>query len=63
MSKNLTAKIEAASLKIATDLLNLDSLDTTRTGADFKEQAVWSIREALRQAFLAGYTEGAKSTK
>lgn len=39
---------------IACRLLDFDTLETTRTSADFREVAVWSVREALEAAYEAG---------
>ncbi len=39
---------------IARRLLDIRTLETTRTGDDFHEVAVWSIREALEAAYEAG---------
>ena len=39
---------------IARRLLDFSTLDTTRTSADFREVAVWSVREALEAAYEAG---------
>jgi len=39
---------------IAKRLLDFASLDTTRSSADFREVAVWSVREALEAAYEAG---------
>ena len=39
---------------IARRLLDFASLETTRSSADFREVAVWSVREALEAAYEAG---------
>jgi len=39
---------------IARRLLDIRTLETTRTGDDFHEVAVWSIKEALEAAYEAG---------
>ncbi len=40
---------------IAKTILGLETLETRNTDSlDFKEQAVWSIKEALEQAYKAG---------
>lgn len=39
---------------IAKRLLDVESLQTTRTSADFREIAVWSVKEALEAAYEAG---------
>ena len=39
---------------IAKKLLDFNTLETTRTGSDFREVAVWSVREALEAAYEAG---------
>lgn len=41
--------------KIARDVLGLDTLETRKSdGLDFHDLAVWKIREALADAYLAG---------
>lgn len=50
----MNAKLE----RIAREVLSLDSL--TESGADFREQAVWCIKEALVQAYNAGMVDGAE---
>jgi len=39
---------------IAKRLLDFDTLETRVTSADFREVAVWSVREALEAAYEAG---------
>lgn len=42
-------------LEIAQTILNLETLKTRNSDhLDFKEQAVWNIKEALEQAYKAG---------
>ena len=42
-------------LKIAQTILDLETLETRNSDSlDFKEQAVWSIKQALEQAYKAG---------
>jgi len=42
-------------LKIARTILDLETLETRNSDSlDFKEQAVWNIKEALVQAYKAG---------
>jgi len=42
-------------LKIAQQILDLETLETRNSDSlDFKEQAVWSIKKALEQAYKAG---------
>ena len=44
-----------ALLKIAREVLNLETLETRRSdGLDFSDQAVWQLKEALEAAFNAG---------
>lgn len=50
ISPAAAVKIEA----IAREHLWFDSLDTQHCGKDFKEVAVWNVREALEAAYLAG---------
>lgn len=40
--------------RIARHMLDLETLATTATGRDFKEQAVWCIKAALEHAYDAG---------
>lgn len=55
---------------IARNILLLNHLETTNSGADFSEIAVWSLKEALEAAYVQGAadalaiteTEVAKST-
>lgn len=44
--------------RIAREHLFLDTLETRRSGQDFREQAVWCIRDALEAAYLAGMAAG-----
>ena len=42
-------------LKIAKTILDLETLETRKSDSlDFKEQAIWNIKEALEQAYKAG---------
>lgn len=42
-------------LKIAQTILDLETLETRNSDSlDFKEQAVWSIKQALELAYKAG---------
>lgn len=48
---------------IAKDILRLETLAIrNRDSLDFQEQAVWSIREALRRAYVAGAVATAAAT-
>lgn len=38
--------------------LDLPNLETTKSGADFKEQAVWCVKAALEAAYVAGREAG-----
>ena len=50
--------------KIAREILDLETLETRRMDSlDFKEQAVWSIAEALNAAYEAGRKEKIAATK
>ena len=51
--------------KIAREILDLETLETRKMdGLDFKEQAVWSIAEALSAAYEAGRSaQTAKTTR
>lgn len=44
--------------EIAKRILRLDTLETRKSGLDFKEQAVWAIKEALETAYRAGEEYG-----
>lgn len=45
-------------LRIAREHLFLETLETRKHGSqDFKEQAVWCIRDALEAAYLAGMVD------
>jgi hypothetical protein len=49
--------------RIARDELHLETLDERKMDSlDFKEQAVWSIRKALLDAYAAGHEVGKKSS-
>lgn len=48
--------------RIARDELHLETLDERKMDSlDFKEQAVWSIRKALLDAYTAGFEAGKRS--
>lgn len=48
--------------RIAHEQLHLDTLETRKMDSlDFKEQAVWSIKQALLDAYAAGFEAGKKS--
>ncbi len=52
----------AAAERIARDQLDLETLETRKMDSlDFKEQAVWSIKQALLDAYAAGFEAGKKS--
>lgn len=45
--------------KIAKDNIGLETLETRRSDdLDFHDVAVWSIKKALQDAFIAGMTVG-----
>lgn len=47
--------------RIAREQLHLDTLETRNMdGLDFQEQAVWSIKQALLDAYAAGLEAGKK---
>ena len=52
------SKMDKILTQIAKDNLFLDTLETRNCGDDFKEQAVWCIKEALTQAYQAGLEAG-----
>ena len=54
MNKKALDALEA----IAKETLLLDTLETRNSGEDFEEQAVWSIKKALEQAYLQGFRDG-----
>jgi hypothetical protein len=48
--------------RIARDQLDLETLETRKMDSlDFKEQAVWGIKQALLDAYAAGFEAGKKS--
>ena len=48
--------------RIAREELDLETLETRKWDSyDFKEQAVWSIKKALLDAYAAGFEAGKKS--
>lgn len=52
----------ATAERIARDQLYLETLETRKMDSlDFKEQAVWSIKQALLDAYAAGFEAGKKS--
>lgn len=52
-------KARVAAERIARDVLGLETLDTRKMDSlDFKEQAIWSIKQALLDAYAAGATDG-----
>lgn len=53
-AKKTAAAMDKTVRAIAAKHLSLTTLDETRTGADFREQAVWTIRAALEAAYEAG---------
>ncbi|MEZ6193738.1 MAG: hypothetical protein R3C45_21050 [Phycisphaerales bacterium] len=45
--------------RIAREVLDLETLETRKMDSlDFKEQAVWSIKQALLDAYAAGFEAG-----
>ena len=55
------SKMDKILTKIAKEELFLDTLETRKCGDDFREQAVWCIKEALTKAYQAGLEAGRKS--
>ncbi len=53
LEKTMTTRDDAIR-SIAKRLLDFNTLETTRSSADFREVAVWSVREALEAAYEAG---------
>ena len=57
----MTTDRDAALLKIATEILDLETLETRmRDCLDFKEHGVFSIKRALEAAYAAGAASAAK---
>ncbi len=51
----MNALIEETLNKIAKNVLHLDTLETRKSDSlDFREQAVWNIKQALTDAYIAG---------
>jgi hypothetical protein len=54
-------RILEALAPIARHHLSLETLETRKSDSlDFSDQAVWSIRAALREAYLAGAADAAR---
>ena len=51
-------KMQEIIAQIAIEELGLETLETRKCGEDFKEQAVWCIKEALTKAYQAGLEAG-----
>ena len=48
--------------RIARDVLDLETLETRKMDSlDFHDTAVWSIKQALLDAYTAGFEAGKKS--
>ncbi|RVU83811.1 hypothetical protein EOL70_13365 [Leucothrix sargassi] len=58
-----TAKVNKILLNIAKENFSVDTLETKNTGEDYSEASVWGIKEALEEAYKAGYEAGEKGTK
>lgn len=54
-------KRDAAIREIAKRETPFESLESTRSGADFREIAVWTLEQALVAAYEAGRAAGARS--
>jgi len=55
--------IDALLTPIGQQHLGIDTLETRHSDdLDFHDLAVWSLREALQAAYLAGLAQGAAST-
>ncbi len=50
-------KTESAIKQIAATHLFFETLETSLSGADFKEVAVWQVKVALKAAYVAGWTD------
>jgi len=44
--------------EIAKEILDISSLETTNSGEDFHERAVWVLKAALEDAWCCGYIVG-----
>ncbi len=54
-----TEQRDSALAKIAHDVLDLETLETRKMDSlDFHDTAVWSIRQALLDAYTAGFDAG-----
>jgi hypothetical protein len=51
-------QMQAATERIAREILGRTTLATQNSSADFAEQAVWQIKEALEAAYVAGHCAG-----
>ena len=52
----MESKLDEILEQIAKEKLNLETLKTRNSdGLDFKEHSVWAIKQALEEAFDAGY--------
>lgn len=54
--------IEAILTRISRENLLFDTLESKRCGEDFREVAVWCVRQALIDAYQAGF-EAATTSK
>lgn len=60
---NFPLEIDKKLESIAKEYLFVSTLDTQRKDAlDFHEVAVWSIKDALRMAYLAGSNDATRGT-
>lgn len=64
LAGHVTAAAEASITKIARQILRLETLETRNSDAlDFREMAVWAIREALLEAYEAGAEAATRAAK
>lgn len=55
MSKASNAKMDKVVKQIAAEFLNFETLETRSSDSlDFKDVAVWSVKDALEAAYKAG---------
>lgn len=59
MGKRETAKRDQVVAKIAEERLGFETLEMRKSDSlDFREVAVWSVKDALEAAYLAGRAAG-----
>jgi len=63
MTTQRDAERDASILEIARRETPFETLTPTRSGADFREVAVWTIEQALTYAYEAGREAGRKAER